>query len=284
PEGRAGRGRRAGERAAEDRGGPRLPRSALEGDKHRTLMHGAPVRGAFRDESPLSAGVVEERRRPTPVLGTGRARRPRPTSLDRLALAPVVRHGIGARGEGAVATLGVGFAGQQLPGTAGQDALDRAVVGPGELDDDRPHVGVVGPRAVDLVRWPEDRLAGRDPEALVAVERTAAALDDDEPGHVGVRVRFDPTAAVERQLGHDTAPVAVDDLAADALGASRPARPAVADPEAADLDRHRVTRDLSGGALPGGRSSAGSSSRAARTWFSGSRVVSPAGPPPLCVR
>ena len=167
PEGRAGGRRRAGERAAEDRGGPRLPAICSRRRPPSNADRGAPVRGASRDESSLSAGVVEERRRPTPVLGP-RRRATAATFLDRLALGPVVRHGVRARREGAVATLGVGFAGQQLPGTAGQDAPDRAVVGPGELDDDRPHLRVVGPRAVDHVGRPEDRLAGRDPPPLVA--------------------------------------------------------------------------------------------------------------------
>ena len=118
PEGRAGRRRRAGERAAEDRGGPRLPGSALEGDDPRTLI--AARRSAARLVTNLPCRPVSWRsgagRR---LSGLRRPRRRRQTFLDRLALAPVVRHGIRARREGALATLGVGFAGQQLPGTAG---------------------------------------------------------------------------------------------------------------------------------------------------------------------
>ena len=84
---------------------------------------------------------------------------------------------------------------------------DGAVVGAGELDDDGPHLGVLGPRRVRDVGRPQDGLAGRDPRPLVADADPAAALDDDEPGRVRVGVRLDPGAAREGELGDDAAPV-----------------------------------------------------------------------------
>ena len=66
-----------------------------------------------------------------------------------------------------------------------------AVVGAGELDDDRAHLGVLGPGRVRDVGRPEDRLAGRDPGPLLADGDPAATLDDDQPGRVRVGVRLD---------------------------------------------------------------------------------------------
>jgi hypothetical protein len=74
-----------------DRGGPRLL-DLLSKATTSNADCGAPVRGAPRDESPLSAGVVEERRRPTPVRRRPRQRRQ--TFLERLALGSVVGHGV----------------------------------------------------------------------------------------------------------------------------------------------------------------------------------------------
>src|SRR6185295_18085056 len=113
----------------------------------------------------------------------------------------------------------------------------------GELDDERPHVGVVGPCPVDLVGRPDHGLAGGDPNPLIADGRPAAALDDDEVRRVGVRVGLDPAAAVEGQLRHDAAGVAVDHLAADALRAGRASGPAVADPEPAVFFQHPATTE-----------------------------------------
>ena len=110
---------------------------------------------------------------------------------------------------------------------------------PGELDDERAHLGVLGPGRVDDVGRPEDRLAGRDPGPLVADADPAAALDDDELGRVRVGVRLDPGVPREGQLGDDPAAVGVDDLAAQPDRAGRTVRPPMADAEAADLDRHR---------------------------------------------
>ena len=66
--------------------------------------------------------------------------------------------------------------------------------GPRELDDDRAHLGAVGPRRVEHVRRPGHGLARLDPRPLVADADPAAALDHDEPGAVGVGVRRDPAA------------------------------------------------------------------------------------------
>jgi hypothetical protein len=142
---------------------------------------------------------------------------------------------------------------------AGEDAANRAVVGPGELDDERPHVGVVGPRPVNLVGGQIDGLAGGDPirSSPTAVQPPPSiTMKYVVLGFEWGSIR---PAPVERELGHDAASVAVDDLAADALRARGATGPAVADPEPADLDRHRATRELSGGAWRGARSSAGSS-------------------------
>ena len=139
------------------------------------------------------------------------------------------------------------LAGPDSPGSSsralpGQDAADERVVGARELDDEGPHLGVVGPGAVDLVRRPHDRLAGGDPQSLIADLRPAAALDDDEVGRVRVRVRIDVAAAHERELRHGSPGVVVDDLAGHALRSRRPARAPVADAEPADLDRHPFDR------------------------------------------
>ena len=70
------------------------------------------------------------------------------------------------------------------------------------------------PCAVNLTGWPEGSLAGGDPRLLVAHEDPTAALDHDEPGRVGARVRLDPRISLHRELGDRAAPVAVDDLRA----------------------------------------------------------------------
>ena len=75
-------------------------------------------------------------------------------------------------------------------------------------------------------------------------------------------------AAGEGELGDDAAAVAVDDLAGHPGRARRPVRPSVADPEAADLDRHRRaggSRGSAGGAAAAGRRAAGWSPRGRRT-------------------
>ena len=130
-----------------------------------TLSHGAPVRGAAR----LSAGAVEERRRPTPVRAAARVR----SGPDGLALARVVRHGIRARRcRAPSATLGVGSPGMQLPGTAVQDARATALSsGPANSTTIARMWECSVHARVDHVGWPEDGLAGRDPEPLVADER-----------------------------------------------------------------------------------------------------------------
>ena len=74
------------------------------------------------------------------------------------------------------------------------------VVRAGELDDDRPHVAMIGPCAVRHAGRPEDRLAGRDPGVLLVDDDPAAALDDDEPGRVRVGVGLDPAVPAEREL------------------------------------------------------------------------------------
>ena len=54
--------------------------------------------------------------------------------------------------------------------------------------------------------------------------------------------------AGERQLRHVGAAVGVDDRPGQADGAGRSVWPAVADPEPADLDRHRAARPIAAGA------------------------------------
>ena len=56
-----------------------------------------------------------------------------------------------------------------------------AIVGARELDDERAHLGMLGPGRVRDVGRPDGRLAGRDPGPLLADADPAAALDDDEP-------------------------------------------------------------------------------------------------------
>ena len=87
---------------------------------------------------------------------------------------------------------------------------------------------------------PVDGLARRDPRPLVSHLDPAAPLDDDEPRRVRVRVRLDPRAGAERELGYPPAAVAVDHLAGDADRAGWALRAPVARPEATDLDRHRL--------------------------------------------
>ena len=53
-----------------------------------------------------------------------------------------------------------------------------------ELDDDRPHLGAVGIRAMQNARRPNDCLAVVDPRALVAHLDEAGTADDDEQRRV----------------------------------------------------------------------------------------------------
>ena len=73
---------------------------------------------------------------------------------------------------------------------------------------------------------------------LVSHGHPAAALDDDEPRRVRVRVRLDLRVPSERELGDEPSRVAVDHLALEADGARRTLRSPVADAETDDL--HRV--------------------------------------------
>jgi hypothetical protein len=120
-----------------------------------------------------------------------------------------------------------------------EDPADTAVVGTGELDDDRSHLGVFGPRRVGDVGRPEDRLPRGDPRLLLAYPDPAAALDHDQPGRIRVRVRLDTGAAGEGELGDESAGVRVDRLAGDPARPGRTIRTAVPDAEPADLDGHR---------------------------------------------
>src|SRR6185503_7308574 len=104
-----------------------------------------------------------------------------------------------------------------------------AIVRPRELDDDRSHRAVVGPRPVGHAGRPQDRLAGGDTHALVVDDHPATALDDDEPGGVRARVGLDPAVPAEGELTDEAPRVAVDDLALDAGRPGRTVGPAMAD-------------------------------------------------------
>ncbi len=118
------------------------------------------------------------------------------------------------------------------------DPEERAVVATHELDDERAHLGVLGPRGVRDVGGPQDRLACGDACAFLPDADPATALDDDEPGRVRVGVRLDRRVARERQLADRAATVGMDRLAGDPARACRTVGSPMADAEADDLDRH----------------------------------------------
>src|SRR5439155_23854627 len=60
-----------------------------------------------------------------------------------------------------------------------EDASRPGVVRPGQLDDDGPHLGLLGVRPVEHLGRPQDRLAGAHPRALVSDLHEASPADDD---------------------------------------------------------------------------------------------------------
>ena len=131
-----------------------------------------------------------------------------------------------------------GLAGARRSGRL-QQAARPSVVGPGELDDDGPHLAAVGVGAVPHVGRPEHGLAVHHASQLVADLHEAPAADDDEQAGVGVVVRRDHGVRAEGQLGDAAASVLVEHLGGDPGGARRPFRAAMPGPETADVHGRR---------------------------------------------
>src|SRR4051812_2971357 len=137
---------------------------------------------------------------------------------------------------------------------------DLAIVRPHELDDKGAHLRVLCPRRVGNVGRPDGRLTGSDPRPVLIHTDPATALDDDEPRRVRARVRLDPCAPREGELGDRSAAIRCDDLSGQPDRPDRALWASMTDAETSDLDRPglrcrdaRTVRFSAGGArrVPG---------------------------------
>src|SRR3954447_9299765 len=163
------------------------------------------------------------------------ADRPDP-ALGRLTLARVYSRSDVPRRELPDGVFGPGLLSLGSRGGATRD--DLAIVRPHELDDEGPHLRMLCPGRVGNVGRPDGRLTRGDSRPVLIDTDPATALDDDEPRRVRARVRLDPCAPREGELGDRSAAIRCDDLSGQPDRPDRAFRASMTDPETSDLDRH----------------------------------------------
>jgi len=110
----------------------------------------------------------------------------------------------------------------------------------GHLDEQRSHVGPVGPCPVRHERRPLDGLAVMDGRPLLPDLDPAATADDDEEPVLWAGLRRQDRARRERELRDPSPRITPDGLLGEAVRPARPMLPAEARTEAQDL--HAATR------------------------------------------